>query len=67
MNPARFHGAFAPNSQHRALVTPARRGKGSQAKDSKKRNHSSSVDDLHPKGIKAQRVKRVFHVDTNVP
>jgi len=24
------HGVFAPNSNHRALVTPAKRGKGSQ-------------------------------------
>ena len=28
----RFHGVFAPNSRHRALVTPAKRGKGSQTK-----------------------------------
>lgn len=27
----RFHGVFAPNSKHRALVTPAKRGKGSKA------------------------------------
>jgi hypothetical protein len=24
------HGVFAPNSKHRAWVTPAKRGKGSQ-------------------------------------
>ena len=29
-----FHGVFAPNSQHRAQVTPARRGKGNQGKGS---------------------------------
>ena len=28
VNLTRFHGVFAPNSQHRARVTPARRGKG---------------------------------------
>jgi len=28
VNLTRFHGVFAPNSKHRALVTPARRGKG---------------------------------------
>jgi len=26
----RFHGVFAPSSKYRALVTPAKRGKGSQ-------------------------------------
>jgi len=29
VNLTRFHGVFAPNSKHRAWVTPARRGKGS--------------------------------------
>ena len=28
VNLTRFHGVFAPNSKHRTLVTPARRGKG---------------------------------------
>ena len=28
VNLTRFHGVFAPNSKHRALVTPAKRGKG---------------------------------------
>jgi len=32
VNLTRFHGVFAPNSQHRALVTPARRGKDSKPK-----------------------------------
>ncbi|MBY4728844.1 transposase, partial [Burkholderia contaminans] len=26
VNLTRFHGVFAPNSRHRALVTPAKRG-----------------------------------------
>ena len=30
VNLTRFHGVLAPNSKHRAWVTPARRGKGSQ-------------------------------------
>jgi hypothetical protein len=34
VNLTRYHGVFAPNSQHRALVTPARRGRGSKAKAS---------------------------------
>jgi len=28
INLTRFHGVFAPNSKHRILVTPARRGQG---------------------------------------
>ncbi len=28
VNLTRFHGVFAPNSRHRAWVTPARRGRG---------------------------------------
>jgi hypothetical protein len=30
VNLTRFHGAFAPKSKHRALVTPAKRGKGNK-------------------------------------
>ena len=30
VNLTRFHGVFAPNSKHRALVTPAKRGKGNK-------------------------------------
>jgi hypothetical protein len=32
VNLTRFHGVFAPNSKHRALVTPAKRGKVNKAK-----------------------------------
>ena len=31
VNLIRFHGVFAPNSKYHAYVTPAKRGKGSQA------------------------------------
>jgi len=31
VNLIRFHGVFAPNSAHRARVTPAKRGKGNKA------------------------------------
>jgi hypothetical protein len=31
VNLTRFHGVFAPNSAHRARVTPAKRGKGNKA------------------------------------
>jgi hypothetical protein len=32
VNLTRFHGVFAPNSSYRALVTPAKRGKGNKPK-----------------------------------
>ena len=32
VNLTRFHGVFAPNSTHRAQVTPAKRGKGNKAR-----------------------------------
>lgn len=32
VNLTRCHGVFAPNSKHRALVTPAKRGTGNPAK-----------------------------------
>jgi hypothetical protein len=35
VNLTRFHGVFAPNSKHRTLVTPARRGKKRQIGDLK--------------------------------
>jgi hypothetical protein len=32
VNLTRFHGVFAPNSAHRAQVTPTKRGKGNKAR-----------------------------------
>jgi len=32
VNLTRFHGMFAPNSKYRALVTPAKRGRGKKVK-----------------------------------
>jgi hypothetical protein len=32
VNLTRYHGVFAPNSKHRALVTPAKQCKGSKLK-----------------------------------
>ena len=42
VNLTRFHGVFAPNSNYRALVTPAKRGKGN------KRQEISTTDDNIP-------------------
>jgi hypothetical protein len=61
VNLTRFHGVFAPNSKHRALVTAAKRGKGSlkvaEDKDEKTPAHR------HVAMTWAQRLKRVFNID----
>jgi len=60
VNLTRFHGVFAPNSKHRAWVTPAKRGKGNKAR---------GPDDPQPPAERraamtwAQRLKRVFNID----
>ncbi|HCI2555410.1 TPA: IS91 family transposase, partial [Pseudomonas aeruginosa] len=61
VNLTRFHGVFAPNSQWRAQVTPAHRGKGNP-------NRRASPE-VKPPGARraamswAQRLKRVFDID----
>ncbi len=62
INLTRFHGVFAPNSQYRARVTPAKRGKGSQ------RPSKGDADERMPAERRAsmtwaQRLKRVFGID----
>ena len=61
VNLTRFHGVFAPNSKHRVLVTPARRGKGSQkvAEDQDEKTPAQR----HVAMTWAQRLKRVFDID----
>ena len=61
VNLTRYHGVFAPNSEHRALVTPARRGRGSKTK-------AHGAEDATPVASHAamswaQRLKRVFDID----
>ena len=61
VNLTRFHGVFAPNSKHRALITPAGRGKGGK-------KASAAIDDCsfaerHASMTWAQRLKRVFNID----
>ncbi len=53
---------FAPNSKHRVLVTPAKRGKGNQ------RGVNNEAEDRipaerHVSMTLAQRLKRVFNID----
>jgi len=62
VNLTRFHGVFAPNSMYRALVTPAKRGRGKKVKSLNK------VPDQTPAEKRAsmtwaQRLKRVFNID----
>jgi len=61
INLTRFHGVLAPNSKYRALVTPAKRGKGN------KRQENGKTDDCtHAKRNTAmtwaQRLKRVLTI-----
>ena len=65
VNLTRFHGVFAPNSKHRALITPGRRGKG------RKIRASGDTQDKSPEERRvsmnwAQRLKRVFNMDVEI-
>ena len=62
VNLTRYHGVFAPNSKHRALVTKAGRGKGA------KRAVPEEVEEDPPAAHRAamtwaHRLKRVFRID----
>ncbi len=43
-NLIRFHGVFAPNSGHRALITPAKRGKGNKREENCKTGDCESAN-----------------------
>ena len=60
VNLTRFHGVFAPNSKHRARVTPARRGRGNKATVAA--SEATPVAS-HAAMSWAQRLKRVFAID----
>jgi hypothetical protein len=60
VNLIRFHGVFAPNSKHRTLVTPARRGKKRQIGDLK---DDKTDGERRATRTWAQRLKRVFNID----
>ena len=62
VNLTRFHGVFAPNSPHRALITPAGRGKGRKARTSEQTPDRTPVE-RHMAMTWAQRLKRVFGID----
>lgn len=60
VNLTRFHGVFAPNSKHRAWVTPAKRGRGNKAKLA---DEPPTATERHASMTWAQRLKRVFNID----
>jgi hypothetical protein len=60
VNLTRFHGVFAPNSKHRTLITPARRGKDRQIGDLK---DDKTEGERRAAMTWAQRLKRVFSID----
>ncbi|MEA2078746.1 MAG: IS91 family transposase [Pseudomonadota bacterium] len=62
VNLTRFHGVFAPNSKHRALITPAGRGKGGKPKPSNEPQDRTPAE-RHAAMNWAQRLKRVFDID----
>jgi len=62
VNLTRFHGVFAPNSKHRALVTPAKRGKGNLQKAIHMSEEKSPAE-RRAAMTWAQRLKRVFNID----
>ena len=62
VNLTRFHGVFAPNSQHRALVTPAKRGRGNK-RQATGEGQAQTPTERRASMTWAQRLKRVFNID----
>jgi hypothetical protein len=62
VNLTRFHGVFAPNSEHRAAVTPAKRGKGNKASTADEGQDQAPAE-RRVAMTWAQRLKRVFGID----
>ena len=65
VNLTRFHGVFAPNSKYRALVTPAKRGKGSKLKVPDEAKDQTPAE-RRAAMTWAERLKRVFNIDVSV-
>ena len=60
VNLTRFHGVFAPNSKHRAEVTPAKRGK---VKKPQSPDEDQTPVECRAAMTWAKRLKRVFGID----
>lgn len=63
VNLTRFHGVFAPNSKHRALVTPVRRGKGNNQSKLAAEGCDQTPAERRAAMTWAQRLKRVFNIE----
>jgi hypothetical protein len=61
----RDHGVFAPNSQPRALVMPAKRGKGHKPKALDEAREQTPAE-RRASMTWAERLKRVFHIDIDI-
>lgn len=62
VNLTRFHGVFAPNSKHRARVSPAKRGRGGKPKAAAERQEQTLF--VRRAALTwVQRFKRVFGID----
>ncbi len=62
VNLTRFHGVFAPNSKHRARVTPGKGRKFNATDDSQ----DKSPEECRASMTWAQRLKRVFDMDVEI-
>ena len=62
VNLTRYHGVFAPRSQYRALVTPARRGTARRVTARQERPDQTPAE-RRASMFWAQRLKRVFNID----
>ena len=66
VNLTRYHGVYAPNHRLREPVTPARRGRrdAGPADEAAPARHVSMTPDQVRGRLWAQRLKRVFKIDT---
>jgi len=62
VNLTRFHGLFAPNNKHRALVTPGKRGKGRKPTEVEC-TQEKTIEERRNAMTWMQRLKRVFNID----
>lgn len=62
VNLTRFHGVFAPNSNHRMTITPAKRGKGARKAIDTDADERTPME-KHAAMTWARRLKRVFNID----
>jgi hypothetical protein len=62
MHLTRYHGVFAPHSQHRAAVTPAHRGRGAATPPVSEADPTKVSTPRHVAMSWARRLKRVFGV-----